>query len=628
MKRRNVLKYLSMSAATVGLSQISCNAQSQEKYNVLFLAIDDLRPQLKSYGEAQMLTPNLDKLADRGVLFERAYCQIPVCGASRLSVMTGARPNKSPGEPVGRFWSYHSRLDEPVENWRGNLEPAGINRPKTPEGNPAPTLPMLFKQQGYNTQSVGKIYHVMDDDLDAWNYGMTRFKDIRVYNIPGNERNAYEIGENQPDNAYPDGITRDLAIAALRNLKEQQKPFFLALGFVKPHLPFNCPKKYWDMYDRNTIELAQNPFAPTDAPSESLHDWGELRGYRNLVFSDETQSQLDEEYARTLIHGYYACTTFVDTCIGSVLDELERLGLRDNTIIVVWGDHGFLLGEHNLWAKTTNYELALRVPLIIDVPGKFKPAKTSALVELVDIYPTLCELVGIEPPQHLEGTSLVPLLNNPQRAWKGAVFSRYEYGDTILTDRYNYTEYIDVEDNFLSRMLYDRHLDPLETRNIANLPENAALVETLSELLAIGWKRAAVFGNGNFPIPFDVLPDGTIIVPDSISRSKSSQLFPASPRVSLKAKEIEILNKQATLSMGTQKDLTFQIESGDRFQIARLWLVEKQDPTKNAIRVEMIGNQSIVGRWSSPKPGDYFYQLHLKKSNENYIVKTGTVKLV
>lgn len=627
MKRRNVLKYLGLSAATVGLSKISAHAKSPEKYNVLFLAIDDLRPQLQSYGEVQMLTPNLDKLANQGMLFERAYCQIPVCGASRLSIMTGARPYKSPGEPVGRFWSYHSRLDEPVTNWLGNLEPAGINRPKTPEGNPAPTLPMLFKQQGYNTQSIGKIYHVMEDDLDAWNYGMTRFKDIRVYNIPGNERNAYEIGENQPDNAYPDGITRDLAIAALQNLKEQPKPFFLALGFVKPHLPFNCPKKYWDMYDRNTIELAQNPFAPTDAPAESLHAWGELRGYQNLIFSDETRSQLDEEYARTLIHGYYACTTFIDTCIGSVVDELERLGLRENTIIVVWGDHGFLLGEHNLWTKHTNYEVALRVPLIIDAPGKVNAAKTSALVELVDIYPTLCELVGIELPRHLEGTSLVPLLNNPQRSWKGVAFSRYEYGDTILTDHYSYTEYINVEDNFLSRMLYDRHLDPLENHNIANLPENAALVETLSELLAMGWKRA-VFGNSNFPIPFDVLPDGSIVSFESLSNPLFSELSGDSLPLSLKIKNIEILNKPATVSIGTQKELTFHLESGDRFQSALLWLIKKQDSTRETIEVELGANPSRVGDWNSPEPGDYFYQIQIKNSNENYRVKTGLLKII
>lgn len=626
MKRRNLLKYLSLSAATVGLSKVA-HAKPPEKYNVLFLAIDDLRPQIKSYGESQMLTPTLDKLAEQGVLFERAYCQVPVCGASRLSILTGARPNKIPGEPVGRFWTYNSRLDKEIVNWLGHLEPAGINRPKTAEGKPAPTLPMLFKQNGYNTQSVGKIYHVMEDDIDAWNYGMTRFKDIRVYNIPGNEGNAYEIGENQPDNAYPDGVTTDLAIAALRNLKEQQNPFFLAVGFVKPHLPFNCPKKYWDMYDRRDIELAQNPFAPTDAPPESLHFWGELRSYRNLVFADETRSRLDEEYARTLIHGYYACTTFVDASIGYILDELENLGLGDNTIVVVWGDHGFLLGEHNLWTKHTNYEVALRVPLIIDAPGKAKNAKTAALVELVDVYPTLCELVGIEKPEHLQGTSLVPLLNNPQRRWKGAAFSRYKYGDTILTDRYSYTEYIDVEDNLVSRMLYDRHRDPLENRNIANLPENAALVETLSQLLASGWERV-VFGKSNFPLPLDVLPDGAIVIPKSNDSPQSKGESATALPLGLKAKQIEMLDKQATLSIGPEKQLAFQLDSGDRFQMARLWFVAKHDPTPQAIALETISIQPPAWRWNSPKPGDYFYQLQLKKSNENYIVKTGSVKIL
>jgi iduronate 2-sulfatase len=444
--------------------------KAMEKPNVLFIPIDDLRPQLNCYGQTQMVSPHMDELAGEGVIFQNAYCQVPVCGATRACLLTGVRPNRE------RFVTYHAWADKDLPG--------------------ALTLPEHFRKHGYTTISNGKVFHHRTDTADRswsevpWHPG-TR----------GNWRN-YLLQENQaiaatndgrgpafecadvPDNAYIDGQIADRAIQDLHRLKDAGEPFFLAVGFLKPHLPFNAPKRYWDLYKRAKIDLADNPFRPRGAPDAAMHNWGELRAYFNIP----AKGSLPDEMARTLIHGYYAATSFTDAQVGRLLHELDRLGLRENTVVVLWGDHGWQLGEHGLWCKHCNFNTSLNAPLIVSAPDFKGEMMSNALVEFVDVYPTLCELAGLPLPDHLEGTSFVPLLEHPNRQWKKAAFSRYFAGDSIRTDQYLYTEWTNNEGDVTARMLYDHKIDPKENENISEKSENQELVAQLSKTLRDGWQ--------------------------------------------------------------------------------------------------------------------------------------------
>jgi arylsulfatase A-like enzyme len=292
-----------------------------------------------------------------------------------------------------------------------------------------------------------------------------------------------------PDNANRDGMLADKTISDLRRLKDKDQPFFIATGFWKPHLPFNAPKKYWDMYDRDKIDLADNPFRPKGCPDRAMHNWGELRNYYGVP----KEGPVSDEMAKELIHGYYACVSYVDAQLGRVLDELEALGLSDNTIVIVWGDHGWSLGEHGLWAKHCNFETCLHSPMIIRAPGLTEGQQCAALTEFVDIYPTLCDLCGVEPPKNqLEGSSLVPLLKDPKRPWKDAAFSQWNDGASMRTDQYLYTEWPANNERPATRMLYDHHADPGENVNIAEDPAMAETVKALHEKLQAGWKAVKV----------------------------------------------------------------------------------------------------------------------------------------
>jgi len=431
--------------------------------NVLFIAVDDLRPQLGCYGHKQMLSPNIDRLGNEGVIFLRSYCQVPVCGASRASLMTGVRPT------ANRFLSY--------DVWAQKDLPGALSVAKH------------FRNNGYHTISNGKIFHHRTDCLDSWSEEPWRPKGTwRNYLLKENIEVAakgpkhagppYEAAD-VPDNAYFDGMIADKGISDLRRLKDMDEPFFLALGFLKPHLPFNAPKKYWDLYKRKEIDLADNPFRPKGAPDAALHNWGELRAYHGIP----PNGPLSEDMARTLIHGYYACVSYTDAQIGRVLAELDRLGLRDDTVVVLWGDHGWNLGEHGLWCKHCNFETSLHSPLIVRAPGIKAGSRTNALTEYLDIYPSLCELCNLSLPAHLEGKSFVPLLKNPNLPWKEAVFSRYFRGDSVKTDRYRYTEWRDKKDKVYARMLYDHSVDWVENVNISERPRNRELVRKLSKML-------------------------------------------------------------------------------------------------------------------------------------------------
>ena len=458
------------------------------RLNVLFVAVDDLRTELGCYGVREVRSPNIDRLAARGTLFERAYCQQAVCSPSRTSLLTGCRPDTT-------------RVYDLETHFRTNL-PDVV------------TLPQHFKANGYFTRSVGKIYHGGLDDKDSWSE-LPAKASRPMYLLPENQALVARKAEaakgktfqtasarynamtgpawecaDVPDNAYSDGAIADAAIEMLRAAKD--KPFFLAVGFLKPHLPFIAPKKYWDLYASDAIPPAANPFPPKNATRFTLADWGEMRAYDGIPRS----GAVSDEQARALKHGYYACVSYMDAQLGRVLDELDRLGLRERTAVVLWGDHGWKLGEHGAWCKHSNLENDVRAPLICSVPWQKRAgSRTRALVEFVDIYPTLCELAGLPLPAHLEGTSFAPLLDAPDRAWKAAAFSQYPRGPvmgySLRTDRYRFTRWVlQANGAEQARELYDHQNDPQENENIAERPENRALVEALTRQVEAGWRAA------------------------------------------------------------------------------------------------------------------------------------------
>ncbi|TMM53415.1 sulfatase [Maribacter algarum] len=517
---------------------------SKKKPNVLFIAVDDLRPELGAYSSKIAITPNIDKLASQGLLFNNAYCQQAICSPSRASLMTGARP-----ETIGVFENYTYFRD------------------KNPD---IITLPQHFKNNGYETVYAGKIYHgKFTDTTLSWSRkpAVDKVKFKRP-NYPGayatkenqeiykkNQANvrakynnsvdhyalgrgpAYEMADIE-DHEYIDGYHTELAIATMKDMIEKDnKPFFLGLGFRLPHLDWNAPKKYWDLYDREKIPMSEQTNAPEDGAAMGLHASFELRVRHGIPKTGPIEGEL----AKTLKHAYLASVSYVDAQIGNMIGALEEAGVRENTIIILWGDHGWHLGDMGVWGKATNYEIATRVPLLIwtpDMPKGSRGKKTDALVELVDMYPTLTELVGLELPEHLEGQSFVPLLGNPDKAWKKAVFSQFPspalrewaanpltaemretyfgplieevegriikqqgekwdidlfenrlMGYSMRTERYRFVawkdrtnpdaEPIDVE-------LYDHQTDPAETKNIAD--KHPELVAELKAQLQAGWR--------------------------------------------------------------------------------------------------------------------------------------------
>lgn len=406
---------------------------TKKKPNILFIAIDDLRPELGAYGSEIAITPNLDKLAREGLLFNRAYCQEAICSPSRASLMTGARPETI--NVVENFTYFR-------------------------EANPdIVTLPQHFKNNGYETVHTGKIYHkpaFADLDL-SWSRtpaedkmtieksntpgGFAKFESQEMFKKsraemiakygPDAPRNglgkgpAYENAD-VADTFYEDGYNAELAVITLKDMlkKNPDKPFFLGMGMKKPHLDWLAPKKYWDMYRTEEIQLATQTQGPENGAAMGLHPSFELRARYGIP----KKGAIDDELARTLKHAYLASVSYIDAQIGKMIRGLDEAGVRDNTIIIVWSDHGWHLGEMGIWGKATNYEIGTRVPLIIwtpDMPTDTRGKTTDALVELVDMYPTLTELAGLELPKHLEGQSFVPLLENPNKTWKGAAFSQF-----------------------------------------------------------------------------------------------------------------------------------------------------------------------------------------------------------
>ena len=459
------MKHCKFVVITCFLALLSCkttkenNTSTSAKKNILFLMIDDLRPELSVYGQNQISSPNIDALAKSGVTFNRAYCNVPVCGASRASILTGVRPT------ANRFLKYNASI--------------------TKETPTILTLVKHFKNQGYTTISNNKITHLKKDIKDwdeewyPYRKGWRDYQSKENINLENNGQHGYAY-ENPDidDDAYYDGKTANKSILDLKKLKAEGKPFFMAVGFVKPHLPFNAPKKYWDLYNESEITLPKNTFFSESAPEIANHSWGELRYYKDIP----KKNQVSDAVAKKLIHGYYAAVSYMDAQVGKVLKELKDLGLKDNTVVVLVGDHGWSLMEHGLWVKHSNFEVALQVPLIISASNIPKDKRSNSIAELVDLYPTLCELARISIPPHVDGKSLVEALQTPSKIFKKTALARWQKGETLIADHLFYTEW-QKNDKTIAKMLYDHTTDPDENRNLAIEASFAGTVDSLSTIL-------------------------------------------------------------------------------------------------------------------------------------------------
>lgn len=525
-KYQKLLSFFSLSCTLFPIEAQNI-ALNKDKFNILFIAIDDLKPILGCYGDSLIKTPNIDKLAQMGIVFKNTYCQQAISGATRASLLTGLRPDHT------RVYDLTTKIRE--------INPDII------------TLPEHFKNAGYITCGVGKIFHpdnvIKEDEEKSWSIPYLTINDCydKEYGIPVGkgyqdpetkrlykkyQQEAIKLGLSKkkgntyvktrimpstecldiPDNAYQDGAITIKAQQQLTRLASANKPFFMAVGYIKPHLPFTAPKKYWDLYQRNQIPIAEFQENAKNSNPISYHTSGELRQYTDIPqwcsFTDiKTGIDLNIEKQRELIHGYYACISYIDTQIGILMDTLEKLNLMNNTIIILWGDHGWHLGDHRLWNKHSNFEQATKVPLIIYTPN-FKPGNVTSLAEFVDIYPTLCDLTGINIPQWIDGISLKPAMKNKNKQLHTYVVSQYPrelskeemrtnkfptnkiMGYSIRTEKYRYTLWINIHEtkrhfnknNIYAEELYDYEVDPLETINLVHTKSYFNIKENLFEL--------------------------------------------------------------------------------------------------------------------------------------------------
>lgn len=491
----------------------ACGQPQAVRPNVLFIGVDDLRPALGAYGDPIAITPNIDRLARGGVTFLQAHVQQAVCNPSRASLMTGLRPDSL------RVWDLDTDFRSTVPD--------------------VVTLPQFFRQQGYFATVVGKIYHNILPDSLSWsepemkipgfpydpdavyhhrdNLTIQEARKAAAINAGRQDRYVDRFGHwylkanatesvDLPDSVYYDGAQTNYAVRKLAQLATAGQPFFFGVGYYRPHLPFNAPERYWDLYNRDKIPLAPNPMVPKGAPEMAINNMRELRGYADFAEAAHPfRGSLSVAEARRLKHGYYASVSYIDAQVGRLLDALDSLGLARNTIVVLWGDHGYKLGEHNSWAKMTNYLTDTHAPLIIRAPGA-APAglRLSQMVEFVDIYPTLVELAGFRPPPELQGLSAVPLLTDSLRPWKTATFSQFlrhgiwvgldslpYMGYSVRTDRYRYATWVNWETKLpAARELYDHLADPDENVNLAVDPTMAARLDSLESLRLAGWRAA------------------------------------------------------------------------------------------------------------------------------------------
>ena len=488
-----------------------------EKNNIVFISVDDLKPLLNCYGSSQMKTPNFDRLAKMGVTFTNAHVQQAVCGPSRASVMTGTYPDHN------KVWDL-----------------------KTDFRNSAPQLvsmPEYLKSQGYFTTITGKkIFHdgscAPGHDAKSWSepYKLNNPKNKRkgkaafrlFYNdsinklsskyIEEAKKNGIKNSEEQEyyafkklmvssenadvsDESYEDGMYANEAVKKLKKLAKKQQPFFYAIGFSRPHLPFNAPKIYWDLYDRNAIEVEHFQELVPNTPEFIYHSFGELRAYNDIDNNFSLKNKIPIEKQKELIHGYMACISYIDAQLGKILDAIESNGLSKNTTIVLWGDHGYHLGDHAMWNKHSNFEQATRIPFMFAGPKIAQNKKMNQPVELVDVFPTLFALNNVTIPKQVDGISLVNLLDNDENTTIEKDFAMSQYprhgnrmGYTIHTEKYRYTEWHRngytcakeyKNENIEFVELYNYSLDPFETKNVINETKYESEVKLLKEKLVI-----------------------------------------------------------------------------------------------------------------------------------------------
>jgi arylsulfatase A-like enzyme len=475
MKTAGLLAILALTGAAA--------AGGEGKLNVLFIAVDDLRPQLGCYGAPVVKSPGIDRLAARGTVFTRAYCQQALCSPSRISLLSGRYPATT------RILSIGPALRETMPD--------------------IVTLPQHFKNNGYHARSLGKVYHVGIDDPASWSVPSWQPKKPR-YGPEGaalvkKRRDEFaaagkpipQKGKEAPFYAGPafeapdagdedlaDGDTGREAVAVLRELAGKPEPFFLGVGFMNPHVPWVAPKKYWDLYRPEDIRLPENQFPPKDAPDFAARSGDDFYWYSNVP----RDRVITPEFGRRCLHGYLAAVSYIDAQVGRLLDEVDRLGLREKTAIVLWGDHGYYMGEHGWWGgKHNNYEGATRAPLIVAAPGAKSPgAKCDALVEFVDVYPSLADICGLPPAAGVEGKSFRALLDDPKGTIKDSGCSWYPKGGyvgvALRGDRWRFVEWRKPDQPSVHE-LYDHRADPAENQNVAGRPENAETVRQLSERL-------------------------------------------------------------------------------------------------------------------------------------------------
>lgn len=465
---------------------VAASALAEKPKNVLVFFIDDLRPELACYGQRYISSPNIDALAGQGLLFERAYCQQAICAPSRASFMSGQYP-----DTLGIF-----DLKSPLRKTHPDVV----------------SMPSYFRSRGYRTSSFGKVYHHHTDDSQFWSdlpdlpgskYASAevnnRIKDLKAdaarRGLKGVAAFSVTRGPSieaadVADDVYQDGAVADQAIQALQ--KRGDQPFFMCVGFAKPHLPFSAPQNYWDLYQRDQFTVADRKL-PTATPRLAVTKWGELRAYSDIP----KKGPLTDAKTRELQHGYAACVSFSDAQVGKVMAEVDRLGLREDTVIVLWGDHGYKLGDYGLWCKHTNLEIDTRVPLIVSVPEMAQGKRTDALVEMIDIFPTLAKLTGGEVPDSCEGKPLHEILTSPDGTVRDHAFSQYPRGDkkgfSLRTDRWRFTQWLDSKTaEVVATELYDHAQSPLADRNLAHDPQHQNRVAELSKTLdALGRLKLA-----------------------------------------------------------------------------------------------------------------------------------------
>lgn len=482
MKRREFLHNATtgllatmLPVSSVFKKSINAPKNKSTKLNVIFIAVDDLRTTLGCFGDPMAITPHIDSLANQGMIFKRHYVQAASCAPSRTSMLTGLRPDEV-------------RVTNHTTHFRDT-------RPEVV------TIPQLFKNKGYAAINLGKIFHYKSGYNDSVSWHEEHFlQGAWDYVLPENRKASGKAASSEctevDDTAYFDGKIADKAIEYLTKFKETNSPFFLGIGHLKPHLPFNAPKKYWDLYDREDFAKIENRERPLNAPEIAFHQWQELRGYKDIPNKGALLSEKEME----LWHGYYACVSYVDAQIGKVLKSLDELNLRENTIIVLWGDHGYHLGEQDLWCKSTNFDLSAQSPLIISAPGIGDSGQTcDAIVESVDIYPTIIDLCGIEAADILSGTSLKPLLENPKNKWKNVAFNQFvrpyeaaiggrepvtHMGYSVRTEEWRYTAWYNVsKDSFEFPELYSFRESSFPNENLAGKPEFAETEASLHKLI-------------------------------------------------------------------------------------------------------------------------------------------------